>query len=88
MQAAAKTAGRDGGRALFEVSAAKWAELPTTAQARTTASELLSMSNAEIRAYWARLQDPAVNPRFPYQQLYEPHLRGKRVLEIGSGFIG
>lgn len=85
MQAAAKAAGQDGGRALFEVSAAKWAELPTTALARATASELLSMSDAEIRAFWARLQDPAVNPRFPYQQLYEPHLRGKRVLEIGSG---
>ena len=85
MQAAAKAAVRDDGRDLFEVSAAKWAELPTTAQTRTTASELLSMSDAEIRAYWARLLDPAMNSRFPYQQLYEPHLRGKRVLEIGSG---
>ncbi len=65
----------------------KWSELPggSQLQERTTSSGLLNLSEAALLGHWSDQYAAGELSRGWYWRLYAPILRGKRVLEIGSG---
>ncbi|MEI7520137.1 MAG: class I SAM-dependent methyltransferase [Miltoncostaeaceae bacterium] len=85
LERAAASSDQDNGRQVLDILRGKWTELPATDQDRSASQRFLEMSDAEIREQWEYFLDPIRNPRSPYQALYAPHLRGCRVLEVGSG---
>lgn len=75
----------DDGRRVFELLGEKWSEVPVTEDDRGHSAALMRLSDAEKRREWDRLLSAQVNPRVWYQELYGPHLKGLKVLEVGSG---
>jgi SAM-dependent methyltransferase len=68
----------------------KWKEVPG-GNARLSTDELLRLPDEELLAVWRRaLEEATVGPGFGvrgwYHLLYKDVLRGKRVLDVGSGF--
>ena len=73
--------------ALLQTMADKWREVPggTDQGARQFSDQLLEGSAAELITTWSDQFDEASNFRGWYWNLYGELLRGKRVVEIGSG---
>jgi len=67
--------------------AEKWREVPggTDQQPRQFSDDLLQSSMADLLAWWERQFEDARVFRGWYWGLYGDALKGKRVLEIGSG---
>lgn len=73
----------------FEVLRKKWHEVPA-GQDRVSTKQLLTMSDAQLLELWLRIrkdatQGPAFAGRGWYHILYKDNLKGKRVLDVGSG---
>ncbi len=73
--------------ALIDRMAEKWREVPggSDQDARHFSDQLLQGSDAELAAWWATQYENARGLRRWYWQLYGEILRGKRVLDVGSG---
>src|SRR5262245_15329333 len=73
--------------ALIRRMAEKWREVPggTDQNPRQFSDELLQKSDADLLAWWGRQFEEARELRGWYWALYGELLRGKRVVEIGSG---
>ena len=85
-----RSAQADAARSLFDALRAKWTEVPAGLGARARTTQLLSLSQAQLRAFWKGVHaestsGPGYSVRGWYQDLYLPVFAGKRVLEIGSG---
>ena len=72
---------------LLPKMAEKWREVPggSDHHPRQFSEQLLQGSDAELSAAWSRQYEEASGLRGWYWKLYGEILRGKRVLEIGSG---
>ena len=72
---------------LLSKMAQKWREVPgaTDQHPRQFSDQLLQAPEAELIAWWASQYENAHSLRGWYWKLYGDILRGKRVLEIGSG---
>jgi SAM-dependent methyltransferase len=72
---------------LLPKMAEKWREVPggSDHHPRQFSDHLLQGSEAELLAAWSRQNEEAAGLRGWYWKLYGEILRGKRVLEIGSG---
>jgi SAM-dependent methyltransferase len=72
---------------LVSKMAEKWREVPggTDQHPRQFSDDLLQAPNAELMAWWTNQYENAHALRGWYWNLYGEILRGKRVLEIGSG---
>jgi SAM-dependent methyltransferase len=72
---------------LLPKMAEKWREVPggSDHHPRQFSDQLLQGSDAELSAAWSRQYEEASGLRGWYWKLYGEILRGKRVLEIGSG---
>lgn len=69
----------------------KWREVPAGEQGRATTSELLTLNDDELQSRWihARKESStgdAYGVRGWYHELYRDVLKGKNVLDVGSGF--
>lgn len=74
----------------FETLRQKWHEVPSGDQRRST-RDLLNMSPADLVACWTQTRDSAVSAdgyavRGWYHALYKDIFRGKRIMDVGSGF--
>lgn len=65
----------------------KWKEVPgaTDTQPRQFSDELLKHPNEELLAWWDKRNAESASLRGWYRRLYGPILKGKKVVEIGSG---
>ncbi len=68
----------------------KWSEIPAGPHNRRRTSELLTMPDEELLDLWMNIHREATSGagfsvRGWYQVLYRDFLRGKRVLDVGSG---
>jgi SAM-dependent methyltransferase len=72
---------------LVSKMAEKWREVPggTDQHPRQFSDQLLAAANVDLMATWSSQFDDAVSLRGWYWKLYGELLRGRRVLEIGSG---
>ena len=75
----------------YEVLRGKWGEVPTTRHGRMKTSDLLRMSDSELWEQWEKARvDITTGPEFAhrgwYHALYADAMRGKKVLDVGSGF--
>ncbi len=73
----------------FEVLRRKWHEVPT-ADARITTRSLLDMTDSDLLDWWLRMRTEATTGdkfeiRGWYHTLYRDMLKGKRVIDVGSG---
>ena len=69
----------------------KWSEVPGAAAGRHSSMEMLKLGDAELARTWESVRDAAVSGenfdvRGWYHTLYRDTLRGKRVMDVGSGF--
>jgi SAM-dependent methyltransferase len=73
--------------ALIQIMADKWREVPgaTDRHPRQFSDELLQSPETELLRWWGAQYENARDLRAWYWKLYGELLRGKRVLEIGSG---
>jgi SAM-dependent methyltransferase len=74
---------------VFAALQRKWSEVPT-GEGRIRSEELLKLDGDELKSLWLRLRNEATEGKaFPvrgwYHTLYRDVLRGKRVLDVGSG---
>ena len=72
----------------LDVSREKWREVPAGSEllGRVYSSDLLKLSDAELRAAWRALDSGGSNDhRVWYRILYRDFVAGKRILELGSG---
>jgi len=68
-----------------------WSTFPPGRSGRRHTRDLLALSDEELRTFWlATHRGSTTGPGFPvrgwYQALYRDVLRGKNVLDVGSGF--
>ncbi len=75
----------------FDTLRHKWVEVPTTRSGRKSTADLLSLSDQELLAEWTTSrQDITTGSEFAhrgwYHTLYAESMRGKKLLDIGSGF--
>jgi SAM-dependent methyltransferase len=76
--------------AVFDRLRRKWSTVPAGLSDRRGTSEILALADADLKAFWMDAHRQATTGTgFPvrgwYQTLYRDVLRGKKVLEIGSG---
>jgi 2-polyprenyl-3-methyl-5-hydroxy-6-metoxy-1,4-benzoquinol methylase len=81
---------RDWGKP-FDTLRQKWVEVPTSSMGRMKTHDLLELSDEELLKEWSRCrQDITTGPQFShrgwYHTLYADGMRGKKVLDVGSGF--
>lgn len=74
----------------FQKAQSKWKEIPA-GNIRVSSEELLHLSDCELLDFWQKskkeaTEGPAFKGRGWYHALYADALRGKRVLDVGSGF--
>jgi 2-polyprenyl-3-methyl-5-hydroxy-6-metoxy-1,4-benzoquinol methylase len=75
----------------FDTLRRKWVEVPTTRLGRQKTTDLIKLSNEELLAEWlASRHDITTGVQFNhrgwYHTLYADGMRGKKVLDVGSGF--
>ncbi len=75
----------------FAILREKWTEIPTSNLGRQSTVDLLELSDQELLAEWEHSRErtssgPYFNIRGWYHTLYADSLRGKKLLEVGSGF--
>ena len=75
---------------LFELMRRKWGTVPAGLSGRRSTQDLLKSSTEELREFWIATHAEATtgdgfSVRGWYHALYRDVLRGKKVLEIGSG---
>jgi 2-polyprenyl-3-methyl-5-hydroxy-6-metoxy-1,4-benzoquinol methylase len=75
----------------FETLRKKWVEVPTTRSGRMKTSDLLRLSDADLRREWEDARaDITRGSQFAhrgwYHALYSEMVAGKKILDIGSGF--
>lgn len=83
------TRSRPGWEQPFEVLRAKWHEVPG-AKDRISTKQLLELNDEALLKFWSNLREEATtstsfNVRGWYHLLYKDILRGKRVMDVGSG---
>lgn len=76
--------------AVFERLRRKWSTVPAGLSDRRGTKDILALSDSDLREFWlAAHRQATIGTGFPvrgwYQTLYRDVLRGKNVLEIGSG---
>jgi 2-polyprenyl-3-methyl-5-hydroxy-6-metoxy-1,4-benzoquinol methylase len=76
--------------AVFDLLRTKWTTVPAGLDDRRSSTDLLQLSDAELESLWGRVHREATTDQgFPvrgwYQTLYRDVLRGKAVLDVGSG---
>jgi 2-polyprenyl-3-methyl-5-hydroxy-6-metoxy-1,4-benzoquinol methylase len=92
LAAAAASAGAENSDDSFlEALRRKWSEVPTTRTMRLSTADMARMSDEELWALWSRVAEETTtgegySVRGWYHDLYRDILRGKRVLDVGSGF--
>lgn len=75
----------------YETLRKKWVEVPTMHEVGRRTTELLKLSNDALLAEWEEArEDITTGPEFAhrgwYHALYADGMRGKKVMDIGSGF--
>jgi len=75
----------------YEVLRGKWGEVPTTRHGRMKTSDLLALADNELLDQWEKARvDITTGSEFAhrgwYHALYADAMRGKKVLDVGSGF--
>jgi FkbM family methyltransferase len=75
----------------YEVLRGKWGEVPTTRHGRMKTSDLLALSDDELLGQWEKSRiDITTGAEFAhrgwYHALYADAMRGKKVMDVGSGF--
>ncbi|AGB01504.1 hypothetical protein Metfor_0431 [Methanoregula formicica SMSP] len=75
----------------FETLREKWGEIPTTRDGRMKTTELLKLSDKDLLKEWSRgklsrTTDTEFDIRGWYHVLYSDILKGKKVMDVGSGF--
>jgi len=75
----------------YETLRKKWAEVPVTTIGRMKTTDLLTLSDDQLLVQWekARLEittGPEWEHRGWYHALYSESMRGKKVMDVGSGF--
>lgn len=71
--------------AYLNVLRSKWDEVPAGKSRRKT-TELELLDDAKLMDVWRTASREASESREWYRTLYEPILRGRTVLDVGSGF--
>lgn len=84
------TATLDPSRDLLAGLRRKWGTVPAAGSRRLTTSELLALEDATLIQIWRRVvheatTGPNFNVRGWYHTLYRDALRGRKVLDVGSG---
>ena len=74
----------------YETLREKWVEVPTTRAGRQNTNELANLSDQALLEIWeANRADITTGPQFHhrgwYHTLYKDFMRGKKVLDVGSG---
>jgi 2-polyprenyl-3-methyl-5-hydroxy-6-metoxy-1,4-benzoquinol methylase len=75
----------------YETLRARWNAVPTTTTKVTSTAELFALSDDALLAAWENArQDITTGSEFAhrgwYHQLYASVMRGKKVMDVGSGF--
>ena len=75
----------------YETLRKRWNAVPTTRAGVRSTKALLALSDGELLVEWDKVRlDITTGPEFThrgwYHALYAPGMRGKKVLDIGSGF--
>lgn len=75
----------------FDTLRNKWVEVPTTRFGRKSTADFLKLSDKELLSEWmASREDITTGSEFAhrgwYHTLYAEGMRGKKLLDIGSGF--
>jgi 2-polyprenyl-3-methyl-5-hydroxy-6-metoxy-1,4-benzoquinol methylase len=75
----------------YETLRKKWVAVPTTAQESESTTKLLTLSDEALLAEWERCRkDITTGAQFThrgwYHALYADGMRGKKILDVGSGF--
>lgn len=75
----------------YETLRKKWVEVPTTRSGRMRTTELLALPDDALLAEWEKArEDITTGPEFAhrgwYHTLYADGMRGKKVMDVGSGF--
>ena len=75
----------------FETLRKKWVQVPTGASASEQTTKLIALSDEALLAEWEKARrdittGPAFIHRGWYHALYAPGMRGKKVMDVGSGF--
>lgn len=75
----------------FELLRSKWHEIPAGEQDRRSTHDLLSVSDQQLLDIWEEARESsrtgdAFSVRGWYHTLYKDVLRGKKVVDVGSGF--
>lgn len=74
----------------FHTLRQKWTEVPTSRAGRQQTAELLALSDDELKKVWLESrEDITTGSQFAhrgwYHALYAPMMKGKKVLDVGSG---
>ena len=74
----------------FDVLRSKWVEVPSTRSGRVRSGSLLTFDDRDLLSEWTRYrEDVTTGDQFSnrgwYHTLYSEALRGKSILDIGSG---
>jgi SAM-dependent methyltransferase len=75
----------------FETLRQKWHEVPGVGAERLTTKQLIEMPDKELLELWKKtVTNDITGPRFRargwYQLLYKDAFRGKKIMDVGSGF--
>src|SRR5216683_8272007 len=75
----------------YETLRKKWVQVPTTASGSAKTANLLALPDEALLAEWEKArQDITTGPEFAhrgwYHALYADGMRGKKVMDVGSGF--
>ena len=75
----------------FEILRKRWTEIPTSGCAQLKTPELSKLSDEELAATWSKSREEITSGqefshRGWYHALYADSMRGKKILDIGSGF--
>jgi SAM-dependent methyltransferase len=75
----------------YETLRKRWNAVPTTRAAFERTTKLIDLPDLELLAYWEKARaDITTRPEFAhrgwYHALYADGMRGKKIMDIGSGF--
>lgn len=75
----------------YETLRKKWVEVPVTQLGRMKTTDLLGLSDMELLDQWEKARtEITTGPQFAhrgwYHALYADGMRGKKVMDVGSGF--